>query len=143
MNEKLIGLYEGFVAQTHDPVAAAVLVLAHVSSRCGDGVSPAEQVSLLNLRQAAEMLGYAPAGLRKLVRQRRIQFSQNGRGPIKFRREWLDEFITSNENGPLRIMRSPAQTRRTPGVVEVASRFGLNPALLKSKTSSAQRPKAA
>jgi hypothetical protein len=143
MHEKLIGLYEEFVARTHDPVAAAVLVFAHVTSSDSDAVRPAEQGLLLNLRQAAEMLGYAPAGLRKLVRQRRIQFSQNGRGPIKFRREWLDEFIASNENGPLKIMRSPAQTRRAPAVLAEASRFGLNPNLLKSMAAPPHRRKSA
>jgi hypothetical protein len=143
MHEKLIGLYDAFVAHTNDPVAASVLVLAHVTSSGSEAVSPAAQDSLLDLRQAAAILGYAPSGLRKLVAQRRIQFSQNGRGPIRFRREWLDAFVASNENGPLKIVRSPAQARRAPGVVAEASRFGLNPNLLKSKAAPSQRRKAA
>lgn len=108
MHKKLIGLYDEFVAHTNDPVAASVLALAYVTSSGNDAENPAAQDSLLNLRQAAAILGYAPAGLRKLVHQRRIQFSQNGRGPIRFRREWLDTFVASTENGPLRIVRSPA-----------------------------------
>jgi hypothetical protein len=52
---------------------------------------------------AADLLGYKPAGLRKIVTATKfgkpgpkIQFAQVGKGPIRFRREWLDEFIAAN-----------------------------------------------
>ena len=59
--------------------------------------------ALLDLATAAELLGYKPAGLRKIVAATKagkagptIQFSQVGKGPIRFRREWLDDFIAAH-----------------------------------------------
>jgi excisionase family DNA binding protein len=49
---------------------------------------------LLTLQQAADRLGYTAKGLRKLVKRGEIRFLQaRPRSPIKFRPEWLDEFI--------------------------------------------------
>lgn len=54
---------------------------------------------LLNLKEAARLLGCSPKGVRVLIdRTRRgkpggIRFCQVGRGRIRFRREWLDEFV--------------------------------------------------
>ena len=83
--------------------------------------------SLIGLEEAAQILGYKPSGLRKIVAKRRIQFVQHGRGPIKFRREWLDEFINANGGGPQDIQRSPAQSRISPIAME--PRFGFDPSL--------------
>jgi hypothetical protein len=59
--------------------------------------------ALVDLNVAAAILGYKPAGLRKVVARSKagkpgptIQFTQVGKGPIRFRREWLDDFIASN-----------------------------------------------
>ena len=59
--------------------------------------------SLVSLEDAATMLGYTPSGLRKIINRTRagkpgptIQFFQVGKGPIKFRPEWIDEFIAAN-----------------------------------------------
>ena len=59
--------------------------------------------AMVDLNQAAAILGYKPAGLRKIVAATKsgkpgptIQFAQNGKGPIRFRRQWLDDFITGN-----------------------------------------------
>lgn len=59
--------------------------------------------ALIDLATAAELLGYKPAGLRKIVAATKagkagptIQFAQVGKGPIRFRREWLDDFIAAN-----------------------------------------------
>ena len=62
--------------------------------------TPAEE-SLLTLQQAADVLGYSAPGLRKIVARTKagqpgIKFSQIGNGPIKFKREWLDEFTVGN-----------------------------------------------
>jgi hypothetical protein len=58
---------------------------------------------LLSLDEAAKLLGYSPSGLRKIVNRTKagkqdaaIQFFQVGKGPIKFRREWIDDFIAAN-----------------------------------------------
>lgn len=51
---------------------------------------------MLNLRQAAEKLGYSTSGLRKLVNRGAIRHFQPGpRARIKFRVEWVEEFINS------------------------------------------------
>jgi len=67
---------------------------------------------LLTLSEAAEALGYKPSGLRKLAKAGVIRYVQNGTGPIKFRREWLDEFIAANN--PTQVKRAPARRRSTP-----------------------------
>ena len=49
---------------------------------------------LLSLREAAALLGYTEKGLRKIVARKGIQSFQSAPwAPIKFKREWLDEFI--------------------------------------------------
>jgi excisionase family DNA binding protein len=56
---------------------------------------------LISLSEAAELLGYSVSGLRKLVRRREIQYFQAGpHSPLKFRREWLDEFISAGSVAP-------------------------------------------
>jgi hypothetical protein len=84
---------------------------------------------MLSLSQAADILGYSTSGLRKLVAKRAIQFFQAGpHCPIKFRREWLDEFIEAGSIKP----GAPAevQKRRKPKPVPLdASRFGFDPSL--------------
>lgn len=68
--------------------------------------------AMLNLDEAAAVLGYKPAGLRKIVAATKagkagptIQFAQVGKGPIRFRRQWLDDFITGN------IVKRPVKLR--------------------------------
>lgn len=67
--------------------------------------------ALIGLAEAAKILGYQADRLRRLAKQKRIKYVQHGQGRIKFRREWLDEFIDSNSSGPQDIKRSPAQRR--------------------------------
>lgn len=62
---------------------------------------------LLTLEEAAKLLGYSASGLRKIVNRTKagkvggtIQFFQLGRGPIKFKREWIDDFIAANTTIP-------------------------------------------
>lgn len=62
---------------------------------------------LINLADAAARLGYSSWGLRKIVTRSKKReaaglppliksFQLARRGPIKFRPEWLDEFIAAN-----------------------------------------------
>jgi excisionase family DNA binding protein len=81
----LIEQYEHYLTLTGEPTAAAILA---VGALLTDKPSDA----LLTLSEAAEILGYKPSGLRKLVKRGSIRHIQVGRGPIKFRREWLEEF---------------------------------------------------
>ena len=68
---------------------------------------------LLNLDEAVALLGYKPIGLRKIVdRSRAKTQGRNVSGPtirffqtckcasIKFRREWIDEFIDQHSVDP-------------------------------------------
>ena len=86
--------------------------------------APAE---LIPLATAADLLGYKPAGLRKVVKTGRIRHVQNGNGPIKFRREWIDEYIQANN--PKGVERSPAKTKPKPPKSTIP---GFNPKLFKT-----------
>jgi excisionase family DNA binding protein len=125
MDSTITNLFNEYHDLTGSAEAAATLVLAQMQKAEGHALQGSPADGLLNLREAAKYLGYDAAGLRKIVSQKRIRFVQNGRGPIKFRREWLDEFIKGNEGGPKDLARAPAQKRRTAPVTE--SRFGLDP----------------
>lgn len=82
---------------------------------------------LLDLATAADLLGYKPAGLRKVVKAGQIRHVQNGNGPIKFRREWIDEYIQANN--PKGVERSPAKTKPKPPKSTIP---GFNPKLFKN-----------
>jgi hypothetical protein len=67
---------------------------------------------LISLSEAAEFLGYSTSGLRKLVRRHVIQFFQaRAHSPIKFRREWLDEFIDAGSVKPGEV-EAPRRSRK-------------------------------
>jgi len=56
---------------------------------------------LVSLNDAAKILNYSVSGLRKLVTRRAIKFYQRTpHAPIKFKREWLDEFVADGTSGP-------------------------------------------
>lgn len=80
--------------------------------------------SLLTLPEAAEALGYTVKGLRKIVDRSRakanggrtrgptIKFFQPMPGsPIRFREEWIEEFIEENTTDPANGA-PPARKRR-------------------------------
>jgi excisionase family DNA binding protein len=83
--------------------------------------------ALIGLADAAKILGYRADGLRRLVKQKRIKYVQHGQGRIKFRREWLDEYISANSSGPQDIKRSPAQRRKVR--MDFEPRHGFDPSL--------------
>lgn len=84
---------------------------------------------LMNLDDAAEILALSPSGLRKLVRRRAIQFFQDRpHSPIKFRREWLDEYIdrhTTVIGGPTKPVK-----RTKPVPLPTAGLHGFDASLL-------------
>jgi hypothetical protein len=76
---------------------------------------------LLTLEEAAALLGYTPSGLRKIVNRTRegrqgatIRFFQVGKGPIKFRPEWIDDFVAANSfmPAPKRVIAKPKHLQR-------------------------------
>lgn len=83
--------------------------------------------ALIGLPEAAKILGYQVDRLRRLAKQKQIKYVQHGQGRIKFRREWLDEFIDSNSRGPQDIKRSPAQRRKVR--MDFEPRHGFDPSL--------------
>jgi hypothetical protein len=77
---------------------------------------------MLSLAQAAELLGYSTSGLRKLVRRGDVRYFQaRPHAPLKFRQEWLDDFIECGSQPS-----EPARRQRRPKPAPpVANRFGL------------------
>lgn len=76
---------------------------------------------LLSLEEAATLLGYTTSGLRKIVNRTRegrqgatIRFFQVGKGPIKFKSEWIDDFIAANSfvPAPKRVITKPKHLQR-------------------------------
>ena len=76
----------------------------------------------LSVKQAAGYMGYSSNGLRKIVHRskkgskgRNIKFSQSRKGAaIKFKRAWLDEFMTeAKSEGVSRTKRRPKKARKT------------------------------
>jgi hypothetical protein len=137
--------YNNWLAKTSDPIASSILTLAETveaagSARTGLPVLHEPQSEaiapegMLDLKGAAAYLGYRPEGLRKLARQRLIMFAQNGRGPLRFRREWLDEFIASNVGGPKEIVRLATKPRRAAPQLE--PKHGFDPALLSHRRAA-------
>lgn len=69
---------------------------------------------LLNLEQAAELLGYSSSGFRKLLaKDSGPRFMRVGKGQFRFRPEWLAEFVETaadaQKPGP-----TPRRKRPTP-----------------------------
>lgn len=121
----LLGLGDGHVYLTATKIktpqeCAAVLIDCLAMLRESEiAIEP----ELLTLDEAASYLGYQVSGLRKVVNRKEITYFQNGNGPIKFKQEWLDQFIEKNTStGP---QNSAARIRRP----KVEPRFGFDPAL--------------
>jgi len=82
-----------------------------------------EDDTLIDVKEAARLIGYSIDRTRKLAKSGQITYVQFGRGNIKFRREAVDEYIAANSTGPKDIERSPAQRRAMPIVFEPRPSF--------------------
>lgn len=86
------------------PAAQVVEVRRHLAAAiAATRIEETESDAMIDLATAAELVGYKPAGLRKIVAAVKagksgptIRFAQVGKGPIRFRREWLEDFINGN-----------------------------------------------
>lgn len=68
---------------------------------------------MLGIREAAILLGYSISGVRKLVRRRAIRHFQLGpHSPIKFKVEWISEFIDAGTDAGI-AEDSPVKRRAT------------------------------
>jgi hypothetical protein len=93
---------------------------------------------LLTLNEAAKVLGYTASGLRRIVNRTKaggqgptINFLQVGQGPIKFRHEWLDEFIKANTLSPQGVERQPKKQPAPSPVIVIEPRYGFDPSFLR------------
>lgn len=88
-------------------------IIAALDAKTADAIS-----ELLTLEQAAKHLGYSPSGLRKMAKRGDVRCVQSKpSAPLKFRREWLDEF-------------GKAQEKAKPQPLPKKSAHGLNANLL-------------
>jgi excisionase family DNA binding protein len=53
----------------------------------------------LDIKAAAELLGVRPSTIRAWCLRRKLRFFKSGRC-VRFRREWLEEFINQNTTAP-------------------------------------------
>mgnify|MGYP001023279220 CR=1 FL=1 len=81
---------------------------------------------MLGLDDVAKELGKTVSGVRKLVAKRRIRYFQDGRhGRIKFKPEWVDEYIQKNTTPPqddtdnpnIVMKQKPRQAKQVPSGV--------------------------
>jgi hypothetical protein len=82
------------------------------------------------MKEAAEYLGYSVDRLRKLIQRSRkrakgspvegpfIKFFQIGQGEIRFKREWLDEFVEAHTVDPEATPLVAKQKRTKPKAVD-------------------------
>lgn len=81
---------------------------------------------MLNLAQAAAELNCSESGLRKIVRRREIQFFQRRKhAPLRFKPEWLAEYIDRHSTTPGEPSQAPASRQRRKPAPPVVNRFGL------------------
>lgn len=108
----LAELYKNSVAfgGTSDP-PKVIAFLSECLAACGTQVTKSEMVGI---REAAQTLNCSESGLRKLIRKKAIRFSQSKKhGTIRFRPEWLEEFIEHNSPNPgKKVSIGPTSQRR-------------------------------
>jgi hypothetical protein len=86
-------------------------------------IENAQPEKMLTLKEAAGQLGYKRSGLIEIVNRTKagkpgpqIQFYQIGSGPIKFKQEWIDDFVIANSVEPGQIVPAKKPKRgRKPG----------------------------
>lgn len=85
---------------------------------------------LIPLSRAAKLLGYSTSGLRKLVSRRAIQYFQvQPHSPIKFKREWLDDFINAGSVEPGAPVARYERKKKPKSAHLDGSRFGFDSSL--------------
>ena len=119
-----------------DKAAASNLVLAEMFMQQADitGESkPLPADRMLTLKEAADYMGYTVGGLRKLVDRARVShqgkytegpviqfFQSTKKGPIRFKREWLDEFIRDHHIQPREDNPLPTRAAKRPSTRQIS-----------------------
>jgi len=86
--------------------------------------------TLLDMKDAAKRIGCSVSGLRKLVANRLIKFFRTKKwGRIKFRVEWLEEFIAKGVVAPRDEMQVSVKKPKQPGLNKGRSRHGFDSSL--------------
>jgi excisionase family DNA binding protein len=67
------------------------------------------QIETLNIQETAELLGVKPATIRAWCLRRKLRYFKSGRC-VRFRREWLEEFIERNTALPAQDRRKTVPT---------------------------------
>lgn len=71
---------------------------------------------MLDIPEVAQQLGSTESGVRKLVAKREIKFYQHGKhGRIRFKQEWIDEFIEKHTVSPPDETLAPVPPRKHKG----------------------------
>jgi hypothetical protein len=100
------------VCQAAKAKYAALPTLQIVACECQMSLRPTSK--MLTLREAAEQLGYTETGLRKIVDRKGIKYFQAKKwGTIKFKPEWLDEFVEQHMPQHPMIKSKPSKSRLT------------------------------
>lgn len=88
---------------------------------------------MLTLREAALQLGITESGLRKVLRRRGIRYFQDRpHSAIRFRQEWIDEYIEGHTVDPttdrptLHLITAPQRSKRNIGWKSDNKSFGLD-----------------
>jgi hypothetical protein len=69
-------------------------------------------ISLLSLAEVATILKYSESYLRKLCKDGKIRFQQASKyAPIRFRQEWIEEFIEQTTFDPSEDSPAPSPKR--------------------------------
>jgi excisionase family DNA binding protein len=86
-----------------------------------------EYPRLLTLAQAAERLNYSQSYVRRLVKDGKILFQQVGKNaPIRFRPEWVEQFIDETTVEPIGHSATPARRQKNRAVDEFDRSVFLN-----------------
>jgi hypothetical protein len=93
---------------------------------------------LISLEEAARLLDYSISGLRKIVSRTKagglgpkIQFFQVNNGPIKFRREWVADFINANTVSLKSNVVPPLPKNKLKPTRQVAPQHGFDPSFFR------------
>jgi excisionase family DNA binding protein len=90
---------------------------------------------MLDIEDVARQLGCTVSGVRKVVARGEIRYFQHGkRGRLKFKPEWVDEFVVKHTHAPTdeQPRRAPAQPNRKKSIATDSAddRHGFNWGLL-------------